>query len=584
MSCTRSVRGGGVVRLAVQSGLIVPVFLISSALVVHGDDAADKVQAHLDAGEFGPARAAAGAIGEAGARDRALANIAAAQAGAGARRASLDTTSDISSDLARRTALDRMSGQPGGFFGGPMGGARGGGVIADFDSLIELITTTISPQTWDEVGGPGSISSFDGGVYVNPRGLLKKLPPATDRSLVAVRDSAALATHTGDPRRKSVLRKISLNRLEREVQMLHALGRDPDEAMQTLAGLKRIKYLLIYPETGDIVLAGPAGDWRRDTEGRFVEAESSQPVVNLDDLVVTLRNAYSETGRFGCSITPRKDNLAAAQAVNDRWAQQPLKPSQREKWLAEFRDAVGRQDIEIYGVDPRTRTGRVLVEADYRMKLVGLGLEEGTLGVESYLDSIEDGKAPPMSVLRWWFTLNYAALSATEGRDAFELKGPGVKVMSENELLTETGERKHTGKSDELNARFAESFTKHFEALAAKYPVYADLRNIFDLSLVCAVIHSHDLPGQTSWHMTHFGPEGGYEPELGVAPAEVESVMNHKVVDGKHIIAAVSGGVTVDARELAATKAVKTDTYGLLKTERSGAAPQNLPRRAWWWD
>ena len=68
----------------------------------------------------------------------------------------------------------------------------------------------------------------------------------------------------------------------------------------------------------------------------------------------------------------------------------------------------------------------------------------------------KDGKAPPMSVLRWWFTLNYAALSATEGRDAFELKGPGVKVLSENELLTETGERQHTGKSDELNARFAD--------------------------------------------------------------------------------------------------------------------------------
>jgi hypothetical protein len=578
------VRGGGWVWPATRFRLLFAAVLALAGFAI-ADDAA-KVQAHLDAGEFGPAKAAAGAIGDAEARDRALADIAAAQAGAGARRASLDTTYDISSDLARLTALDRMSGQPGGFFGGPMGG-RGGGVIADFDSLIELITTTISPQTWDEVGGPGSISSFDGGVYVDPRGLLKKLPPATDRSLVAVRAGASLATYTGDPRRKSILRKISLNRLEREVQMLHALGREPDEAMQTLAGLKRIKYLLIYPDTGDIVLAGPAGDWRRDVEGRFVDAESSQPVVNLDDLVATLRNAYSETGRFGCSITPRKDNLAAAQAVNDRWAQQPLKPSQREKWLAEFRDAVGRQDIEIYGIDPRTRTGRVIVEADYRMKLVGLGLEEGALGVESYLDSIqvgEDGKAPPMSVLRWWFTLNYAALSATDSRDAFELKGPGVKVLSENELLTETGERKHTGKSDELNARFAESFTKHFEAMAAKYPVYADLRNIFDLSLVAAVIHSHDLPGQTAWHMTHFGPEGAYEPELGVAPTEVESVMNHKVVGGKHIIAAVSGGVTVEPRELAATKAVKTDTYGLLKTERSGAAPQNLPRGAWWWD
>jgi general secretion pathway protein D len=40
-------------------------------------------------------------------------------------------------------------------------GGLGGGVTADFDPLIELITTTIAPQSWDEVGGPGSISGFD---------------------------------------------------------------------------------------------------------------------------------------------------------------------------------------------------------------------------------------------------------------------------------------------------------------------------------------------------------------------------------------------------------------------------------------
>jgi general secretion pathway protein D len=40
-------------------------------------------------------------------------------------------------------------------------GGLGGGVQADFDTLIELITTTIAPQSWDEVGGPGSISGFE---------------------------------------------------------------------------------------------------------------------------------------------------------------------------------------------------------------------------------------------------------------------------------------------------------------------------------------------------------------------------------------------------------------------------------------
>jgi hypothetical protein len=36
-----------------------------------------------------------------------------------------------------------------------------GAVNADFDSLIELITSTVQPTAWDEVGGPGSIAAFD---------------------------------------------------------------------------------------------------------------------------------------------------------------------------------------------------------------------------------------------------------------------------------------------------------------------------------------------------------------------------------------------------------------------------------------
>ena len=47
--------------------------------------------------------------------------------------------------------------------GGPYGmgtGSSGGGSQADFDTLIELITTTIDPDTWEDVGGQGTIAGF----------------------------------------------------------------------------------------------------------------------------------------------------------------------------------------------------------------------------------------------------------------------------------------------------------------------------------------------------------------------------------------------------------------------------------------
>ena len=54
-----------------------------------------------------------------------------------------------------RSRAARPSQQPG---YGP--GSLGGAAMADFDTLIELITSTIAPDTWDAVGGPGAIESF----------------------------------------------------------------------------------------------------------------------------------------------------------------------------------------------------------------------------------------------------------------------------------------------------------------------------------------------------------------------------------------------------------------------------------------
>lgn len=39
-------------------------------------------------------------------------------------------------------------------------GSMGGAALADFDTLIQLIESTIAPDTWDAVGGPGAIESF----------------------------------------------------------------------------------------------------------------------------------------------------------------------------------------------------------------------------------------------------------------------------------------------------------------------------------------------------------------------------------------------------------------------------------------
>ncbi|MFO0871425.1 MAG: DUF1598 domain-containing protein [Pirellulales bacterium] len=575
-------------------GLAGAVLLAVAPTAVHADDPAElerRVAAHIEAGEFGPARVLAQMLG-ADQQNAMMAQLAAAQLRAGARGGFANTFRGIGNDQVRTGFMPGFGGN-GGFAGGqstfgppPMGGAA----MADFQPLMDLIqNTTGKPQPgWTDDGGVGTVEQFPQGVLVDAQGMLHKgLARSAGSSLVNVRAAAQSSNGNQDVRKSSALRKVSLTRLERELQLRRMLGQSPDDAMRALAGLQRIQYVLVYPESGDIVLAGPAGDWSRDGEGRTVSVDKGRPVVQLDDLIVLLQSVQEGDGVFGCSINPRNENLVRAREFLEQSTRKPLKAGQREAWVSELRDVIGTQDISVFGIDPRTRAARILVEADYRMKLVGMGLEEGVLGVTSYLDSLQaskDGKVPPMDVLRWWFTVNYDAVQATPAHDAFEIRGQGVKVLSENEMLTARGDRIHTGQADQLNRQFTESFTKHFPALAAKYPVYAELQNIFDLALVAALIKSQDLANQTGWHMTYFGDPQRCPPELGVAPREVESVVNHRVINRTQVVVGVSGGVSVDVRSLVARDRLQTDTYGKLQANRTGSQPRQLAADGWWWD
>jgi hypothetical protein len=408
------------------------------------------------------------------------------------------------------------------------------------------------------------------------------------KGLAVARLEAIQAGENTDSRLASPLRKVSLARLEKHVQLRLAAGRSPTDEMRHLAGLEKIRYVMVYPETGDLVLAGPASAWRIDDEGRAVSRTSGRPVLQLDDLVVLLRYlTAAPQAAFGCSINPTQEGLARTKRFAEQSAAAPIKPQARPAWLRTLQRQMGRQSITVDGIDPRTRVARVLVEADYRMKLVGMGLEEGTVDVPSYLDSIhvEPGQSPPpLDVLRWWFTLNYDAVEATDERDAFEVRGQGVQVLSENELLTALGRRVHTGKSDPLNAEFAHRFTQHFDALAQKYPVYADLQNVFDLALVAAMIRSQNLAERVGWHMTCFLDDGQYQVALGVAPQSVDTVINHRVIGGRHIIVGVSGGVHARPSEFVSTERFVDDSYGALKAHRANARAGQLPIEAWWWD
>jgi hypothetical protein len=474
------------------------------------------------------------------------------------------------------------------------GTQRGGAANADFDSLIDLIVSTVATETWAENGGgEAEVRPFPTGVLVDAAGTLRLNSISSRSSAIDLRvargQAAALSLKrprkAGDVRRASLLRYVSLPRLEREIKRRQKAHQPLDASMLTLAGLQRVRYVFVYPASGDVVLAGPAGDWRVDDNGRIVSAVNGEPVVRLDDLLTLLRRDGTAESHFGCAINPRQQALAKTQAYLASTSQKPLQPGQRKQWLSDLRDTVGLQDIDIWGVDPTSRLARVLVEADYHMKLIGMGLAEGVDGVQSYLASIRvpaGGAPPPMSVLRWWFALNYDAIRVSPAEDAFELVGQGVRVLSENELLAAQGRRVHTNQSDPLNRQFAESFTDHFEKLAKKYPVYGELRNVFDLAMAVALIQREGLAERVDWKPTLLVDAEKLRLPTGAVPRQVETVINHRVINRRHIVAGVSGGVMVAPSDVLANLQDGASAGALVEQRRR--APVELTAEAWWWD
>ncbi|MFO0896017.1 MAG: DUF1598 domain-containing protein [Pirellulales bacterium] len=540
-----------------------------------------RLAAQLAAGEFAPALRDADGQADPQRRDFWLGQVALAQRGVGDQSGYVSTLGKIASD-GTRTAT--MAAEP------PQLG-RMGGSQADFDTLIDLIVTTIAPDSWDEVGGPGSISPFPTGVFIDADGLMRRSEPKdAGVELVALRSNAFTPrAQAADPRRQSALRKVSLPRLERHLQLLAAQGRKPDETAAVLAGVSKVQYVFVCPETRDLVIAGPAGNWTTDPEGRIVNADSGRPVLRLDDLIVLLRHfTLGDGAPIGCAIEPEQQGLADLQAYIEKTGQRSLRPGERASWAKGLREALGRQRIDIFGVSPTTRVAQVLVEADYRMKLVGMGLEPGTPDVPSYLQLIDvprGGSPPPLTVLRWWFALAEKQLEATNERDAWRFPAGSVRVLSENELLAELGRRVHTGQSDPLNLEFARNFTTHFDDLAVKYPVYAELENVFDLSLVAAAIRTHGLAAQVGWSLTGFGDAKRLVLPETAAPKSVESVVNHRVIRKVHVVAGVSGGVSLDPRGRVQADALKAGDYGALTAERQTAAKAAPPAAdRWWWD
>lgn len=561
-------------------GLALAVLCGAAISSLHAASVAQpQVTELLAAGEFGAAAAVAAAVTDPAEQTQLLQLVARAQeqsAAASGVRGTLQRISETSSRAQAKGAAAQRS------------AFNGGGVMVDFDSLIQIIQSNTDAD-WEDVDGVGGTATpYFNGVRVAPGKLLTRITTQDDTNRLANLGAAVRkADLNADMAQLSGLRLVSLKRLEEAVSNRLQQGLPVPESMTRVAGLTKIEYIFLDAEHRDVILGGPAEAWEYGTNGEPVGVSSRRPTVQLDDLVIAFRSFAAGAPDFGCSINTRDEGVRALQQyAAQSLARGPLAPRAVRPWVNQLQQKLGQQDIEIWGVPADSRVARVIVEADYRMKLIGIGKLDAGKAIPSYFDLLPASvqKDPPaMEALRWWLTMKYDALVHSPDRQVFEIQGSAVLCQSENQHLTAEGKHVPTGKSEATNRQFAENFTSNYEQLAAKDTVFADLQNVFDLALVAALVREESLAGRSTWSLGAFGPQGAYRPASHVVPQQIESVVNHRVYNGRDIVVQVAGGVRGDLLAVVQDPQLNRESQTLSTLTEKSQAPQ-LPAGRWWWD
>ncbi len=173
-----------------------------------------------------------------------------------------------------------------------------------------------------------------------------------------------------------------------------------------------------------------------------------------------------------------------------------------------LRTSLGFQNIRVEGVPVNSHFAQVLIEADYRMKLIGLGMEKPAVKMASFVDRAHPS-ANRKALQRWYFMPDYQCVRVAADSMGMQLVGAGVKLVDEDEVVGSDGSRKATGKSNKASKAFVAAFTQKYAEIAARTPVYAQLRNCIDLAISAAFIQQQDYYGKAGWRMTTFANEVG---------------------------------------------------------------------------
>lgn len=413
-----------------------------------------------------------------------------------------------------------------------------------------------------------------GGISISPEGVLS-MPVEVNK--VGLRDyyRENLAKLPAELTKPTELRKISLKQIEAAIK---ASGKNlavglPEE-IRFLAGIQRIEYIFIYPEQNDIVLAGPGEGWKVDDNANYVGVTTGRPVIRLEDLVVALRTVdNARQGGITCSIDPTAEG-------RQRLDQMLTSVRQFGPGVLDgIEKALGPQQVTVTGVPETSRFARTLVASDFRMKRIAMKLDASPVaGLPSFLDMMKGGAGALDNMMpRWWIACDYQPLAKSEDGLAWQIRGKGVKVMTEDEFIGEDGSVTGTGKVNPIAQKWADKMTEKYDELSVADPTFGDLRNAMDLCVVAALIEKEGLLDKAGLKIPALrGEDNTLAIQEFNAPKTVDTQCSF-VKRGREFVITASGGVEITSWQVCE----KTENDAKVGETRTTAAPAG---QSMWWN
>jgi len=451
------------------------------------------------------------------------------------------------------------------------------GVSAFSLGLACVAAATFASVSHAQFGG-GFGGRSVGGVMIDSAGIVRTATVA-ERQELANLLRTVIAAPQGKMGEAAGLRMISLKRIQQAIAENQHTGQPIPESISFLAGLQRVEYVFVDQENHDIILAGPAEPWTLRDDGSVVGTVTGGAVIQLDDLMVAMRSVESaRQGGITCSIEPTDEGRRRLQQLLSKIK---LTPGQNPVVYEEaMREAYGPQMIHLTGVPADSHFARILVAADYEMKRIAMGLVQAPIKeLPSYLHMSKNARHSTNQNPRWWMACNYESLRKSEDGMAWQLAGQGVKTETEQDVIAADGSVQGADKPDKIASAWANQMTAHYSKLSQEMPVFANLRNVIDLTVVATLITQERLDQIAGIDLSLLRDENEIiQPAAYPQPKAVEPQCSFVRGRSGWVVTA-SGGVDINGFQV-----VENQTLDVSLAQTRSAAMPTEEQTTWWWD